>query len=121
MQPRTTYTENADANGPQESTWVYLDAWIAGTISVQVNLYQDPMDPPVQYTCYQTLDDPTDPLNTIPVNQVTWFPFADANFVNSTIAAQTYFNSAPRFIKLVQTAGTGIALLTVTQQGSVTY
>ena len=119
MQPRTTFTQNADANGVQESTWIYLDAWASPVVGVQVNVYQNPGDPPVVYTVQETMDDPNDPLGAVPPAYMTWFNVNQPAMVNGTAPAQMFFNSAPRYIRLIQTAGKGIAMLTVTQALSV--
>jgi hypothetical protein len=39
--------------------------------------------------------------------------------VASTVAAQTYLVGAPRYVRLVQTEGTGIAQITCIQSGSI--
>lgn len=119
MQPRTTFTQNATDNGVQESTWIMLDAWTPGLVSIQVDVYNNPSDPLVNYTVFCTLDDPNDPLGSVPPQYVTWFAVGDTNLVNSTIPAQMYFTGTPRYIKLVQNSGKGIALLTVVQAGVV--
>jgi len=119
MQPRTTYTENATDNGVQESTWIMCDAWTPGFVSIQVDVYNNPSDPLVEYTVYVTMDDPNDPLGAVPINYMTWFTVGNTNLINSTIPAQMYFTGTPRYIKLVQTSGKGAALLTVAQAGVV--
>ena len=119
MKPRTTFTQNATDNGVQQSTWVYLDAWASPVVGIQVNVYNNPGDPAVVYTVQETMDDPNDPLGSVPPSYMTWFNVGDPNLVNSNIPAQMYFNSPPRYIRLIQTSGKGIALLTVTQALSV--
>lgn len=120
MRPAVVYTENADGLGAQESEWVYLDAWCPGPVAIQVNVYNAP-GAPVVYTVQSTLDDPTDPASPVPPAYVTWFNSGDANMVNGTQPAQSYYMAAPRFVRLVQTAGTGIAQMTVSQAGSTPY
>jgi hypothetical protein len=114
MRPAVVYTENAAGLGVQESEWVYLDAFCDGPVSVQVNCYG-----PVTYSVFSTLDDPTSPDSPVPVPYVTWFACHSAFMVNSNTPGQTYYASAPRFIKLVQTGGAGIAQMTVVQGGVV--
>lgn len=114
MQPHVVYTQDAATNGTQESEWIQCDSWCPGTVSIQVNVYGD-----VTYTVFSTLDDPNDPASPVPVNSVTWFPCGDANLVNTNWPAQTYYMAAPRYIKLVQSAGTGIAQMTVSQNGAI--
>lgn len=120
MQPHVVYTENADANGVQTSEWIMCDSWCPGPVSVQVNVYNAP-GAAVVYTVESTLDYPDDPASPVPVPYVTWFPCGDVNLVNSSFPAQTYYAAAPRYIRLVQTAGTGVAQLTVSQNGTVAY
>jgi len=119
MQPRTTFTQDATNKGVQTSTWVMLDAWASPVVGVQVNVYNAPGDPPVVYTVQETMDDPNDPLGAVPPQFVTWFNVGDPNLVNSSFPAQMFFNSAPRYIRLVQTSGVGFAMLTVSQALSV--
>ena len=118
MRPAVVYTQNAAGLGVQISEWIYLDAWCPGPVSVQVAIYNAP-GAPVVYTVQQTLDDCTDPASPVPPASMTWFNSGDANCVNSTVPAQTYYAAAPRFVRLVQTGGTGIAQLTVAQNGSI--
>lgn len=119
MQPMTAYTQDA-STGVKESAWLMCDAWTPGLTSIQVNVYNNPADPPVVYTVFCTMDDPNDPSGPVPVPYVTWFAVGDTNLVNSQIPAQMYFVGTPRYVKLVQQSGPGVALLTVCQAGSVT-
>ena len=121
MTPHVVFTENATGSGVQKSEWIMLDSWCAGPTSVQVNIYQNVLDPPVIYTVQSTLDDPNDPASPVPVDAVTWFNCHLAAMVNGTAPAQTYYAAAPRYIRLVQTSGTGIAQMTVSQNGSTPY
>jgi hypothetical protein len=114
MQPHVTFTQNAAANGVQESSWIQCDAWCNGPVSVQVTVIGT-----ATYTVMQTLDDPNDPASPVPVANVVWFGCPNTNLVNSTVSAQTSYTSAPRYIKFVQTAGSGIVQMTVSQNGAV--
>ena len=116
MQSQVVYTENAAGLGVQESGLIYLDSWCPGKVSVQANVYG-----PATYTVFSSLDDPTDPAAPVPIPYMTWFASPSIYMVNSTIPAQMYYDSAPRFIKLVQTAGAGVVQLTVIQQGVVPF
>lgn len=118
MRPMVVYTENAFANGVQESEWLMCDAWCPGPVSVQVAVYNAPGQA-VQYTIQSTLDDPNDPGSPVPVAYMTWFNCHDVNMVNGAFPAQTYYASAPRYIRLIQTQGTGIAQLTISQNGAI--
>jgi hypothetical protein len=121
MTPHVVFTENADGLGVQISEWIQMDAWCPGPVAMQVNIYQNPIDPPVVFTVQSTLDDPNDPASPVPPYAVSWFNCGDVNFVNASAPAQTYYMAAPRYIRLVQTAGKGIAQLTVCQNGSTPY
>ena len=121
MTPHVVYTENATGLGAQESEWIQLDAWCNGPTAVQVNIYQNPLDPPVVYTVQSTLDDPNDPASPVPIFAVTWFNCHDVNMVAGTQPAQTYYMAAPRYIRLLQTSGVGIAQMTISQNGSTPY
>lgn len=114
MQPHVVFVEDADTLGVQESEWIMCDSWCPGPVSVQVNVYGT-----ATYTVFSTLDDPNDPASPVPVAFCTWFPSGDVNLVNSTFPAQTYYQAAPRYIKVVQTAGTGIVQMTVSQNGAI--
>ena len=114
MQPHVVYTQDADTNGVQESEWIMCDSWCPGPVSMQVNVYG-----PAVYTVESTLDDPNDPASPVPIWAVTWFPCGDSNMVNSSFPAQSYYYAAPRYIRLVQTSGTGIVQLTVSQNGAI--
>lgn len=116
-QPHVVFVENASGLGVQVTEWVMCDSYTPGPVSVQVALYQNPLDPPVVYTVQSTLDDPNDPASPVPVPYVTWFNCHDVNMVNSTVPAQTYYASAPRYIRLVQTSGVGIAQMTISANG----
>ena len=118
MKPLVVYTENAAGLGVQISEWVFLDAWCPGPVSVQVAIYNAP-GAPVRYSLQQTLDDPNSPDSPVPIPFVSWFNCGDANLVNSTVPAQTYYTAAPRYVRLVQLDGTGIAQLTVIQHGAI--
>ena len=120
MQPHVVFTENATGLGVQVSEQIMCDSWCPGPVSVQVNIYQNPMTlTPVVYTVQSTLDDPNDPASPVPVGYETWFNCHDANMVNGSAPAQTYYASAPRYIRLVQTGGDGIAQLTISQNGAI--
>lgn len=116
MQPHVVYTQDADTQGVQTSDWVMCDSWCPGPVSIQVNVYGV-----ATYTVESTLDYPDDPASPVPVAYCNWFPCGDVNLVNSSASAQTYYTAAPRYIRLVQTAGTGIAQMTVSQNGTVAY
>ena len=118
MQPHVVFTENAFANGAQESEWIMCDSWCPGPVSIQVAVYNAPGQA-VVYTIQQTLDDPNDNASPVPIPYVTWWNCHDANMVNSTVPAQTYYASAPRYVRLIQTQGTGIAQLTLSQNGAI--
>ena len=118
MQPHVVFVENADANGIQMSEWIMCDSWCPGPVSVQVNVYNVP-GVAVDYTVQSTLDDPNDPASPVPVGFETWFNCHDVNMVNGSAPAQTYYQAAPRYIRIVLNAGNGIAQLTVSQNGSI--
>ena len=116
MQSQVEFTENAAGLGVQESGWIYLDSWCPGKVSVQTNVYG-----PATYTVFSSLDDPNDTAAPVPPAFMTWFASPSPFMVNSSVPAQMYYDSAPRWIKLVQTAGPGTVQLTVIQQGVVPF
>ena len=120
MQPHVVFTENAQALGVQISEQIMCDSWCPGPVSVQVNVYNVTGSPtPVVYTVQSTLDDPNDPASPVPAGFETWFNCHDINMVNGIAPAQTYYAAAPRYIRLVQISGDGIAQLTVSQNGAI--
>ena len=115
MQIQVVYTEDA-SGGVKRSDWIYLDSWCPGKVSVQTNVYG-----PATYTVYSSLDDPNDPAAPVPVPYMTWFASPSTFMVNSTVPAQMYYDSAPRWIRMEQTNGAGVVQLTVIQMGVVPF
>lgn len=118
MRPLVAFTENAFGNGVQITEPLSIDFWCSGPISIQVAVYNAPGQA-VKYTVQTSLDDPNSPSDPVPEAYMTWFNSGDPNMVNSIVPAQTYLVGAPRYIRLVQTEGTGIAQITVIQSGAI--
>ena len=119
MRPLVESTSDATL-AEKESAWLMCDAWTPGLLSIQVNTYNQMGDPDVTYSVYTTLDDPNDPTNPVPVNNMTWLPIGIPALVTSNASAQAYSAFTPRYVKLVQHAGPGSATITICQAGSVT-
>ena len=119
MRPLVASTEDA-STAEKESNWLMCDAWTPGLLSIQVNTYNQVGDPVVTFTVYTTLDDPNDPSNPVDVNNMTWLPIDNVDFVSANTSAQGYSAFTPRYVKLVQHTGPGSATITICQAGSVT-
>lgn len=119
MRPLVASTSDASTD-EKESAWLMCDAWTPGLLSIQVNTYNQVGDPVVTYTVYATLDDPNDPSNPVPVNDMTWLPIGITTLVTANTSIQAYSAFTPRYLKLVQHTGPGSATITICQAGSVT-
>lgn len=113
MQPIVVTVSDA-SGGAKYSRWVRLDNWAPGGVAVQLVVSGT-----ATYTLQQTLDDPNSPTNPVPVNSVTWFPCADTNVVNVSASAQTNYQFAPVFCRVVQSAGSGSVTATFVQHSAV--
>jgi hypothetical protein len=100
-------------NSTASSQWVYFDAYAFPQISIQVN----PSDATV--TVQQTLDDPNDPSNPVPLASMVWINHPDAALVNASSDVQGNYAYTPAFARLTLTGGAGSATVTFIQSGSV--
>ena len=100
----------------QTSNLVRLDEWAAPQISIQCTVSGT-----VTYTVQQTLDDPNDPTNPVPLASMTWVNHPDTNLVSATTTVQSNYAYCPRFVRVVQTSGsTGSVTATFIQSNVVT-
>ena len=115
MQP-ITVTIPANSSAGATSQWVRLDSWNAGDASIQVVV-----NGTVNYTLQTTWDDPNDPVNPVPVANVTWFNSSDTDVLNSTKNAVSQLAPLPTFARILLNSGTGSVRATVVQTGNVTF
>lgn len=101
-------------NGVAGSPWAMMDPWAYAPVAAQINVTGT-----VNYTLQQTLDDPNDPTNPVTPANVTWINCADATVVGATVAAQTNYAFAPRYVRLLLNSGTGSITGTFIQLGVV--
>lgn len=113
MQPIVVTVSDA-SGGVKYSRWVRLDNFAPGGVAVQLVVSGT-----ATYTLQQTLDDPNSPTNPVAVGSVTWFPCADTNVVNVSTSAQTNYQFAPIFCRVVQSAGSGSVTATFVQHSAV--
>ena len=100
--------------GQATSNLVRLDEWGHPQVNIQCVLSGTG-----NYTVQQSMDDPNDPFNPVPVGSMTWFPSADAAVVGATASAISSFSFAPRFVRVIWNSGTGTVTMTVTQYNVV--
>jgi hypothetical protein len=110
----STGTIAIGTNDVSESAWVRLDDWGFNTVSIQINVTGT-----VNYTVYETLDDPNSPTNPVVSAAVKWFQSNDATVVGATASAQSNFGFLPIFAKVVLNSGTGSLTATFVQNAGV--
>lgn len=103
-------------NGVASSPWVRLDPWASRSTALQVTVSGT-----VNYTIQSTNDDPNSPTNVVAPAAMTWINSPDLNVVSATATAQSSFDYAPTWLRVLLNSGTGTATLTAVQAGSVSY
>lgn len=96
-------------NGVASSIPLPLDHYGLGNDSVQVVVAGS-----VNYSVQYALDDP---FTTAPSTPLNWFDFPDPNLVGQTISAFGGAQFLPAALRLLLTAGTGTATITILQPG----
>lgn len=94
------------------SGWIKFSAWSDAQVALQCVVSGT-----VNYTVQQTLDDPDNLADQVPVALMTWFSHPDSNLVAATTSAQSNYGYAPVFVRVVLNSGTGSVALTAVQQG----
>lgn len=97
------------------SNLVRLDEWAFPQVAIQCTASGT-----VNYTVQQTLDDPNDPTNPVPLANMTWINHPDTNLVSATTSVQSNYAYCPRYARVVLNSGTGIVTATFIQSNSVT-
>jgi len=97
---------------------VRFDDWAPGQISIQVSVSAGFTS---TYTVQSTLDDPDDPINPVPVNDITWVVINDPYMVTASTSRQSNFLFSPKFVRVVLSPGAAGDTITATfLQASVT-
>lgn len=105
--PATVYTD-----------MVRFDDWAPGQVSIQVSVSAGFTS---TYTVQSTLDDPDDPFNPVPVNDMTWVVINDPYMVGSGINRQSNFLFSPKFVRVaLQPGAAGDSIAATFLQASVT-
>ena len=105
--PATVYTD-----------MVRFDDWAPGQVSIQVNVSTGFTS---TYTVQSTLDDPDDPINPVPVNDMVWVVINDPYMVTAAVSRQSNFLFSPKFVRVVLSPGAaGDSIRATFLQASVT-
>ena len=96
------------------SNLVRLDEWAFSQVAIQCTASGT-----VNYTVQQTLDDPNDPTNPVPLASMTWVNHPDTALVGATGTIQSNYGYCPRFVRVVQNSGTGTVTATFIQANVV--
>ena len=98
------------------SPWVRLDDFAPGPVSITCAITGT-----ITYSVQQTNQDPNDPTNPVAPQSLAWLPSPDAASQGAVVSIQTVLANAPRFVRVITTAGAGSVSMTVAQQGAVPY
>lgn len=101
-------------NGIASTTWVRLDEWSPGSVSIQINVTGT-----VNYTVQSSNDDPNSPTNPVAPSAVKWITTNDASAVNATTTLQTNFLIVPLWGRVLLNSGSGSLSATFVQSGVV--
>lgn len=102
-------------NGVAGSNWVRLDEWAPPQIGIQCDVAGT-----VNFTIQDTMNDPNDPTSPVPPANVNWYNTNDTVAITATIALQTNFAYAPRYVRLLLNSGSGSVTATIVQYNVVT-
>lgn len=90
-----------------------MDDWAPGPISISCVISGGTGT----YSVQVSNDDPNSPTNPVAVGSMTWLPSPDALSQNATTNILTQLTQVPLFIRINQSAGTGIVTATIVQAG----
>lgn len=91
-------------NGVADSSWLQLDQWAPGPVTVQANAFGT-----VNYTLFLSNDDPNSPTNAILPSAMTWSSAASP-FIGAMATAQASFAAPYQWAKITlnsESAGSG--------------
>jgi hypothetical protein len=100
-------------NGIGGSRWVRLNDFAPSNISIQCDVTGT-----VNYTIQATLDDPNDPFNPTPAEDVIWVNSSDAAVVASNSTQQSNFLFTPKYAKVLINSGSGTVVATFLQSSN---
>jgi len=100
-------------NGVGGSRWVRFNDFAPSNISIQCNVTGT-----VNYTIQATLDDPNDPFNPTPAEDVIWVNSSDAAVVSSSSTQQSNFLFTPKYAKVLINSGSGTVVATFLQSSN---
>jgi hypothetical protein len=112
----TTGTVSVGTAGFGSSPWVRLDDFAPGPVSLTFAV-----NGTITYSLQQTDQDPSDPTNPVAPAAMVWLASSDATTQAASTNIKSQFAQAPRFARVITTAGAGSVAMTVAQQGAVPY
>ena len=100
-------------NGIGGSRWVRFNDFAPSNISIQCDVTGT-----VNYTIQATLDDPNDPFNPTPAEDVIWVNSSDAAVVASSSTQQSNFLFTPKYARVLINSGSGTVVTTFLQSSN---
>lgn len=100
-------------NGIGGSRWVRFNDFAPSNISIQCDVTGT-----VNYTIQATLDDPNDPFNPTPAEDVIWVNSSDAAVVASNSTQQSNFLFTPKYARVLINSGSGTVVTTFLQSSN---
>lgn len=100
-------------NGIGGSRWVRFNDFAPSNISIQCDVTGT-----VNYTVQSTLDDPNDPFNPTPAEDVIWVNSSDAAVVSSASTQQSNFLFTPKYARVLINSGSGTVVATFLQSSN---
>lgn len=100
-------------NGIGGSRWVRFNDFAPSNISIQCDVTGT-----VNYTVQATLDDPNDPFNPTPAEDVIWVNSSDAAVVASSSTQQSNFLFTPKYARILVNSGSGTVVATFLQSSN---
>lgn len=95
------------------SPWVQFDQDLMGSgVAIQCNVTGN-----VDYTVEQTLDDPNNSQNPVPMADVVWLPSTDTAVVGASTSQQSNYMFAPVWARITLNSGDGSVTGTFIQIG----
>ena len=100
---------------PTTSSMVYTDSWADAPLGIQVVVSGT-----VSYTVQHSFDDPNDPISPVPLASMYWgTDLVPAGAIGSAAGISFSIATAPVYMRLLLSSGTGSARMTVSQYNTV--
>jgi hypothetical protein len=99
-------------SGVASSGWVQFSGWSDAQVAIQCVASGT-----VNYTVQQTLDDPNNSSDNVPIASVTWFSHPDPALVTATASVQGNYGYTPVYARVTLNSGTGSVAATFLQSG----